>query len=74
MQEKKDPQKKWKQPLDSYTKYTGIAFQMIAIIGLGTFAGYRIDKWLQLHIPVFTIILILLSVALALYSVFRTLK
>ena len=28
----------------SLAKFTGIAFQMIAVIGIFTFAGYKIDQ------------------------------
>ena len=36
-------QKKANQ-LNTYAKYSGIAVQMFAIIGVGTFIGYKLDK------------------------------
>jgi F0F1-type ATP synthase assembly protein I len=30
--------------VNAYAKYTGLAFQMIAIIGVFAFAGYKIDE------------------------------
>jgi F0F1-type ATP synthase assembly protein I len=45
---------------------------MMVIILLGVFGGYKLDKWLHTK-PVFTIILSLASVALAIYSVTRDL-
>lgn len=56
-----------KNPLSSYIKYSGMAFQMFAVIGLGVFGGFKIDKWLQFQIPIFTIILSFISVFFAIY-------
>ena len=57
------------QPDDSraYMKYATMGTQMLVIIGLGVFGGYRLDKWLELKVPVFTLLLSLLSVAAAIY-------
>jgi hypothetical protein len=30
--------------VNSYAKYSGVAFQMIAVIGVFAFAGYKIDE------------------------------
>lgn len=40
---------------------------MAAIIIGGVFGGIQLDKWLQLKFPIFTLILTLLSVFLAIY-------
>jgi F0F1-type ATP synthase assembly protein I len=45
--------------------------QMAAIIVGGVLAGIEVDKWLQLKIPVFTLVLTLLSVFLAIYYFIR---
>lgn len=47
-------------------KYTGIAFQMLAIIGLGVFAGIKLDAWLKTD-GIFTVVLSLLSVIAGIY-------
>jgi F0F1-type ATP synthase assembly protein I len=49
-----------------------MAFQMLAIILLGMFAGYKLDQWLHIK-PILTIILSLSSVILAIYFVTRDL-
>lgn len=41
--------------------------QMLVIIGLGVFGGYSLDKWLGWKVPVFTLVLSLLSVGAAIY-------
>ena len=60
------------QGLNNYARYSSIAFQMLAIILLGVFAGYKLDLWLNSK-PVFTVILSLLSVIIAIYIVTKDL-
>ena len=51
--------------LNDYAKYSGMAFQMLAIIVLGVLGGIKADKYLGLKTPVFTIIFTILSVFLS---------
>jgi len=44
-----------------------MAIQMAAIIVGGVLGGVGLDKWLKLKFPVFTLVLTLLSVFLAMY-------
>ncbi|MBE9490932.1 MAG: AtpZ/AtpI family protein [Bacteroidetes bacterium] len=62
-----------KNNLNSYARYSSIALQMLVIILLGVFGGYKLDEWLNLSFPVFTVLLSLLSVALAIYTVVKDL-
>ena len=64
---------KKKKSLDNYARYSSIAFQMLAIILAGVFGGIKLDQWLKLNVPVFTVILSILSVILAIYYVTRDL-
>lgn len=50
------------------------SFQMAITIGLGVYGGYRIDKLTGIKFPIFTVILSLLSVALAIYILVRDSK
>lgn len=61
------------KPINEYVKYSGLAFQMAALILLGYWLGGKIDKWLELSIPVFTIILILLFLSVSFYSLIKSL-
>ena len=58
--------------LNDYARYSGMAFQMLAIILLGVFAGYKADMWLGTK-PILTVILSIISVALSIYFVTRDL-
>lgn len=70
-QNKKEQSKK--PPLYSYAKYSGIAFQMLAIILIGVFGGVKLDAYLNLEFPIFTLILSLGSVFLSIYVVIKDL-
>ena len=61
-----------KRALNNYAKYSSMAFQMLVIILLGLFAGYKLDIWLHTK-PLLTVILSLSSVILAIYFVTKDL-
>jgi len=54
-------------------KYSGLGFQMLAIIGIGAFAGIKLDAYFHTRNPWFTISLMLLGVVVALYQIIRSL-
>ncbi|MCD6555565.1 MAG: hypothetical protein DRI94_01525 [Bacteroidetes bacterium] len=56
-----------KNSLKNYAKYSGIAFQMAAVIFLGTWGGYKLDAFFKFENHILTLILSLLSVILAIY-------
>lgn len=62
-----------KEPEDSgvkpYLKYSGLAFQMIAIMGVAAFGGQKLDSYFQNKTPWWTLCLLLLAVVAAMYSV-----
>ncbi|WP_163716074.1 AtpZ/AtpI family protein [Mangrovibacterium lignilyticum] len=47
---------------NQFIRYSSLAFEMIAIMGLGVFAGIKLDEWLKMSFPVFTLVLMILSV------------
>lgn len=59
---------------NSYLKFTGMAFQMIAIIGIFAFAGYKIDASANHPVKWVTAVLSLTGVFISLYLVIRSLK
>lgn len=52
-------------PLMFYAKYSSLALQMIVIIVAGAFGGKALDEWLQWGFPVFTLVLTILAVVVA---------
>lgn len=66
----KEKQKPGKQ-LNTYVYFSSIAIQMIAIIGVGTFVGVKLDEKLPNEHSLYTIIFSLTSVILAIVFVIR---
>ena len=52
---------------NDYAKYSSLAIQMIVIIAAGTYGGFRLDKYLDWKFPLFTVVLSLLSVCVAIW-------
>ena len=71
----KDPNQKQpqdqKKPLNSYARFSGMAIQMFAIIGLGTFAGVKLDEYYPNEHNLFSVSLALISVIASIIFVIR---
>ena len=63
-----------RNPLNAYAKYSGLGFQMIAIIGVFTYAGYKIDESAHHQQKWVTAILSLAGVFISLYVVIRSVR
>lgn len=66
-----DPPAPGSDRLRAVAKYSGIAFQMLATIGLSAWLGVGLDRHFKLTNPWFTVSLLLLGVLLALWQVIR---
>ena len=67
-----NPNKQNQKPLNSYAKYSSLGIQMVVIIGGGCYAGYKLDEYFKnTETPIYTIILSLVSIALAMYVVLK---
>jgi len=60
-----------KKKFDDFIRYSSLGFEMITIMGIGTFLGVKIDHWLEMSFPAFTLGLMILSVAGAIYYAIR---
>lgn len=69
-----DSLNKDKKSLDSYIRYSGVGFQMIAIIGVCTFIGYKIDQYRGSEQLIFSALFGLIGVCASLYFVIKSLK
>ena len=54
-----------KKGFDAFVRYSSLGFEMMAIIGIFTFAGYKIDQWLDNEFKGFTFGLMVVSVIVA---------
>lgn len=68
-----DSLKKTTEKTTSFVQFSGIAFQMLGTIGLGVFAGMKLDAWQNNHRPVWTIVLSLTAIGASLYLFIRQL-
>jgi F0F1-type ATP synthase assembly protein I len=64
----KPPQKY--QSMKGYVRYSGMATQMLVVIGGFTWGGWSLDKWLDMK-PLFVVIGSLLGVAIAMYLIIK---
>ncbi len=55
------------KPPVNYMRYAAMGTQMLVTIGIGVFIGIKLDRWLNLKFPVFTVVLSLVSVVAAMY-------
>lgn len=56
-----------KNPYFNYAKYSGLAIQMFSLIGIGIYGGIKLDEWLHLKFPAFTLALTIFSLTSAIY-------
>jgi len=56
-----------KNKFDAFIRYSSLAFEMMAMIALGTFLGYKIDQWMDNEFKGFTLGLMILSVVGAVF-------
>ena len=57
--------------LDDYLKYTGLGFQMLAIIGIFTWVGIKLDERSTSDTSIYTAIFALLGVIVGTYIVLK---
>lgn len=57
--------------LNTYAHFSGIAIQMFAIIGIGSFIGVKLDNRYPNNYNIFTIVLSLSSVIISIVFVIR---
>jgi hypothetical protein len=50
------------KPLNACVRYSSLAVQMMLIIAVGTYGGFRLDEYSGWDFPVFIVVLSLLSV------------
>lgn len=55
----------------SLLQYAGLASQLLVSLGLGVFAGLKLDHWLHLKVPVATWLLPLLILVFTLVKIVR---
>ena len=71
----KQRNRKNKNKFDDFIRYSSLGFEMMAIIALGTFGGYKIDQWMNNEFKGFTLGLMIFSVIVSVvYGIRNILK
>lgn len=60
-----------KNPNKTLLRYAGLATQFFVAIGIGVFAGLKIDEWLSFQNPLFVWILPLLLIIFSIYKIVK---
>ncbi len=58
----------------NYLRYTGLAFQMLAVLGLSIWAGLSLEGYLNLKFPIFTILFLTAALIGIIYMLIRALN
>lgn len=67
----KRPKRSTNNALGKYAYFTGVGFQMLAIIGLFTYIGHRIDQSRGAETPLWTALFAVVGVCISIYTVIR---
>jgi hypothetical protein len=67
------PRKKLKT-YNSYLKYSSLAFQLLAAIGVFGWLGYKLDQYLQIKFPAFMLLLGFAAFGGMMYQVYRSIN
>ena len=59
--------------MNEYGKYSAIAFELLFIVLLEVFAGYKLDEHFVELKPLFTVSLSLIAIAIGLYATLKKL-
>ena len=63
----------YKNKFDNFIRYSSLGFEMMAIIAVFTFGGYKIDQWMKNGFKGFTLGLMIFSVVIAIVYATRNL-
>jgi|LakMenEpi03Aug12_release.lakeMendotaPanAssembly.Ray.scaffolds.fasta_scaffold1465316_2 ATP synthase protein I len=67
---KKEKSSKSKQPND-FMRYTGMATKMAVVIGVAVYGGIKLDEKFSAEFPVWTLVLSMAGVGMAIYFVIK---
>jgi hypothetical protein len=52
-------------------RFAGLGAQIFATLGLAVFAGYKLDKWLHISLPLLVWLLPLIAVSATIYKLIK---
>jgi hypothetical protein len=66
-----EQQQKQNNSRSDLMKYAGLGMQIFVSLGLAVFAGFRLDKWINMQFPVFVWVLPLIVLFLMIFKLIR---
>jgi hypothetical protein len=72
-QEPSQPSKKQNQS-SGYLRYSGLAIQLLVVIGFFGWLGFTIDRWLDIKFPAFMLLLGFTSFGAMMYQIYRSIN
>jgi len=70
-----DPSAPKKQtPSDSYLKYSGLGLQLFVTIGVGAWAGHKLDQYVEIKFPAFLLSFVLIAFVGSMYFLYKALN
>ena len=70
--EKDDLKENTKKSASAFVSYSGMAFQMIAVLLVAAYSGQWLDAHFQNEQPWFTLVLLLIGVTASMYLIIKT--
>jgi len=68
---KTNQQQKKSTPTSDLMRYAGLGSQILVSLGLAVFAGYKVDKWLKLPLPLLVWLLPLIVLIAMIYKLIK---
>ena len=68
------PNKKPSRQSNAYLKYSGLAFQLLAAIGVCGWLGFKLDNYLEIKFPVFLLLFGFLAFGGMMYQIYRSIN
>ncbi|SKC76432.1 AtpZ/AtpI family protein [Ohtaekwangia koreensis] len=62
------------KPYNTYLKYSSLALQLLAAMGILGWLGYELDQYLQLKFPAFMLLFGFLAFGGMMYQVYRSIN
>ncbi|HAA14788.1 MAG TPA: ATPase F0F1 [Cytophagales bacterium] len=68
-----EPESNPSRPQNNFLRFSGLAFQMLAVFGLAFWGGQALDRYWELNFPMVTISLLFLAVVGTVVSLIKNL-
>lgn len=62
------------KPANDYVRYSGMAFQLLALIFIGVWLGGKLDAWQENEKPIWTAVLSLVFVCAGMYQMYKAIS